>query len=77
MGRITLNGQGCHHLPPTSSNHEIGPHSATLINPDTMSTLMSNTLVSRTEPPPSGWTDVILEQTYEYGTIAMALDLLF
>ena len=36
-----------------------------LANLDTMSTLLSDTLVSRTEPPPSGWTDIILEQTYE------------
>ena len=35
-------------------------------NLDTMSILVSDTLVSRTEPPPSGWTDIILEQTYEY-----------
>ena len=37
-----------------------------LTNPDTMSTLASDTLVSRAEPPPFGWTDIILEQTYEY-----------
>ena len=37
-----------------------------LVNLDTMSTLVSDTLVSRTEPPPSGWTDITLEQTYEY-----------
>jgi hypothetical protein len=65
-GRVTLDGQGCHHLPPTSSNKWIGPHQATLINPNTMSTLMSDTVVSRAEPPPSRWTDIILEQTYEY-----------
>ena len=33
---------------------------------DTMFTLVSDTLVSRVEPPPSGWTDIILKQTYEY-----------
>ena len=33
---------------------------------DTMSTLVTDTLVSRAEPPPSGWIDIILEQTYEY-----------
>ena len=37
-----------------------------LANLDTMSTLVSDTLVSRDEPPPSGWTDITLEQTYEY-----------
>jgi hypothetical protein len=65
-GRITLDGQGYHHLPLASTNHGIEPHPATLINPDTTSTLKSDTLVSRAEPPPSGWTDIILEQTYEY-----------
>ena len=33
---------------------------------DNMSTLVSDTLVSRAEPPPSGWADITLEQTYEY-----------
>jgi hypothetical protein len=61
-----LDGQGCHHLPPTSSNNGIGPHPATLTSPDTTSMLMSDTLASRVEPPPSGWTDITLEQTYEY-----------
>ena len=37
-----------------------------LANLDTMSTLVRDTLVSRAEPPPSGWTDITLEQTYEY-----------
>ena len=37
-----------------------------LANLDTMSTLVSDTLVSHVEPPPSGWTDIILEQTYKY-----------
>jgi hypothetical protein len=32
----------------------------------TTSTLMSDTLSSRAQPPPSGWTDITLEQTYEY-----------
>ena len=31
-----------------------------------MSTLVRDTLVPRAEPPPSGWTDITLEQTYEY-----------
>ena len=37
-----------------------------LANLDTMSTLVSDTLVSHAEPPPSGWTDITLEQTYKY-----------
>ena len=37
-----------------------------LTNPDTMSALVSDTLVYRAEPPPFGWTDIILEQTNEY-----------
>jgi hypothetical protein len=37
-----------------------------LANLDTMSTLVSDTLVSRAEPLPSGWTDITLEETYEY-----------
>ena len=37
-----------------------------LANLDTMSTLVRDTLVSRAEPPPSGWTDITLEQSYEY-----------
>ena len=37
-----------------------------LTNLDTMSTLVRDTLVSRAELPPSGWTDITLEQTYEY-----------
>ena len=42
---------------------DIQPH---LTNQDTMSTLVRDTLVSRAEPPPSGWTDITLEQSYEY-----------
>ena len=37
-----------------------------LIDLDTTSTLINDTLVSHSERPPSGWTDIILEQTYEY-----------
>jgi len=37
-----------------------------LINPNTMSTLISDTLVFHMEAPPFGWTDIILEQTFEY-----------
>ena len=37
-----------------------------LTNQDIMSTLVSNTLVSRAETPPFGWTNIILEQTFEY-----------
>ena len=33
---------------------------------DNMSTLVSDTLVSRAEPPPSGWTDITLEQLIEF-----------
>ena len=40
-----------------------------LTNPYTMSTLASGTLVSRVEPPPFGWTDIILEQIYKYWSI--------
>ena len=37
-----------------------------LINPDNTTTLKSDTLVSRAQPPAFGWADIILEQTYEY-----------
>ena len=37
-----------------------------LIIANTTSELASDTLVSRAEPPPFGWTNIILEQTYEY-----------
>ena len=37
-----------------------------LANLDTMSTPVRDTLVSRAEPPPSRWTDITLEQSYEY-----------
>ena len=37
-----------------------------LTNLDTTSTLARATLVYRAEPPPSGWTDITLEQSYEY-----------
>ena len=37
-----------------------------LINSDTMSTLIRDTLLSRVEPPPFGWTDIIIEQTFKY-----------
>ena len=37
-----------------------------LANLDTMFTLVRDTQVSRAEPPPSRWTDITLEQTYEY-----------
>ena len=55
--------QGCHHL---SSPSGIVDIQQLLANLDTMSTLVRDTLVSRVEPPPSSWTDIILEQTYEY-----------
>ena len=37
-----------------------------LANLDTMSTLVRDTLASCVEPPSSGWTDITLEQSYEY-----------
>ena len=37
-----------------------------IVNTDKKSTLISDTLVSCKEPPPFGWTDIILEQTYKY-----------
>ena len=59
-------GQGCHHLPATSTTVGIVDIQQLLANLDTMSTLVGDTLVSRMEPPPSGWIDITLEQTYEY-----------
>ena len=37
-----------------------------LANLDTLYILVKDTLVSRAEPLPSGWTDITLEQSYEY-----------
>ena len=37
-----------------------------LANLDTMSTLVRDTLVSHAEPPPFGWINITLEQSYEY-----------
>ena len=37
-----------------------------LTNSDIMTILLSDTLVSHAEPPSFGWTDIILEQTFEY-----------
>ena len=45
---------------------EKGDIQQNLTNTDTMPTLESNTLVSRAEPLPFGWRDIIVEQTYEY-----------
>ena len=39
-----------------------------LINPDTMSTFIRDTLVYCVEPPPFRWTDIILEQIANTGT---------
>ena len=36
-----------------------------------MSTLISDTLVSCAEPPHSRWTDIILDQTFEYWNIIL------
>ena len=55
--------QGCHHL---SSPSGIVDIQQLLANLDTMSTLVRDTLVSRVEPPPSGWINITLEQSYEY-----------
>ena len=38
-----------------------------LSNPDIMSTLVNDTLVFREEPPPFGWTDIILDQSTNTG----------
>ena len=58
-------GQGCHHLPVTPQSMGKGDIQQLLANLDTTSTLVSDTLASRAEPPPSGWTDITLEQSYE------------
>ena len=58
--------QGCHHLPAPLQTVGIVDIQQLLANLDTMSTLVSDTLVSRAESPPSGWTDITLEKTYEY-----------
>ena len=47
----------------TVGKNDIQQH---LTNPDNMSTLASDTQVSRVEPPPFGWKEIKLEQTYEY-----------
>ena len=58
--------QGYHHLLATSQSVEKGDIQQLLANLDTTSTLVSDTLASRVEPPPFGWTDITLEQTCEY-----------
>ena len=58
--------QGCHHLPATSQSVGKGDIQQHLVSLDTMSILVSDTLASRAEPQPSRWTDITLEQTYEY-----------
>ena len=40
-------GQGCHHLPATSTNRGIESHSNVVINLGTMPTLLSTTLALR------------------------------
>ena len=59
-------GQGCHHLPATSQSVGKGDIQQHLSSLDTTSTLVSNTLASRAEPPPSRWTNITLEKTYKY-----------
>ena len=59
-------GQDYHHLLATSQSVGKGDIQQHLSSLDTMSTLASDTLASRAEPPPTGWTDITLEQTYEY-----------
>ena len=58
--------QGCHHLPATSQTMEKGDIQQHLTSLDITSTLVSDTVASRAEPPPFGWIDITLEQTYEY-----------
>ena len=59
-------GQGSHHLPATSQAVGKGKIQQQLSSLDTTSTLVSDTLASRVEPPPSRRTDITLEKTYEY-----------
>ena len=59
-------GQGCHHLPATFKTVGIVDIQQILANLDTMSTLVRDTVASRAEPPPSGWTDITLEQSCGY-----------
>ena len=47
-------GQGCHHLSATSQSVVKGDIQQYLASLDTMSTLVSDSLASRAEPPPSG-----------------------
>ena len=44
-----------------------------LANLDSMSTVVRGTLVSRAEPPPSGWTDITLEQHTNTGVVDRVL----
>ena len=46
-GGLLETGQGCHHLPATSTNHGIELHSNVVINPGTTPALMSTTLALR------------------------------
>ena len=59
-------GHGCHHLLAITQSVEKGDIQQHLSSLDTTSTLVCDTLASRAEPPPSEWTDITLEQTYEY-----------
>ena len=58
--------QGYHHLPATTESVGKGDIQQHLSSLDTTSTLVSDTLASRAEPPPSRWTDITLEKTYKY-----------
>jgi hypothetical protein len=65
--RIIENGQGCHQLPPTSTNHGVKPHPPTLLtNRGPVPALLSDTLISRIEPRPYGSIGIVLEHTFEY-----------
>ena len=54
-------GQGCHHLLATSQSMGKGDIQQYVSSLDTTSTLVSDTLASRAEPPPFGWIDITLE----------------
>ena len=65
-GGLLGHGQGCHYLSATSESMGKGDIQQYLSTLDTKSTIVSDTLASRAEPLLFGWTDITLEQTYEY-----------